>query len=101
MKKIIEIMNYENKKVPIELNDFDNVVKLQIEVITGDEILHVLYKDYSSKIFDSSCLLNNPRIMGFADDLYTIYDITKNINYIDNWNKRKNSYIYKLKEVKK
>ena len=93
MIKSIKIMDYTNRKKCIKIEDFENVVKLRIEVISGDEILHVLYKDYTIKKYDSC----DERIMDFHDDLYTIYDITKNIDFIENWNKRTSSYDYELK----
>lgn len=98
MTKTITIMNYQAKKVPVKIKNFEEVVKLTIEVISGDEILKVLYKDYNIEEYDSCYLLDNCRIMDFQDDLYTIYDITENINYIDSWSKRKNSYDYSFIE---
>ena len=97
MIKTIKIMNYQNKKVNVKIKDFENVVRLRIEVVSGDEILHVLYKDYSVQKYDSAYLLDIGRIMDYHDDLYIIYDITKNIDFIKSWNKRTNSYDYELK----
>lgn len=97
MIKTIKIMNYQNKKANIKIEDFENVVKLRIEVVSGDEILYVLYKDYSERRYDSADLLDINRIMDYHDDLYTIYDKTRNIDFIKNWNKRTNSYDYELK----
>lgn len=93
MKKIITIMDYNNNKRKITIKNFEDVVKMEIEVVSGDEILNVLYKDYSTENYDSS----DCRMMDFADDFYTIYDITKNINYINSWNKRTSSYDFDLK----
>lgn len=99
--KEIEIMDYRSIKVPVKIENFDNVVKLTIEVISGDEILHILYKDYTQEEYDSCYMLHNFRIQGFYDDEYIIYDTTKNIDYINSWSKRKSSYDYELKEGKK
>lgn len=92
MKKIITIMDYDNRKRNITIKNFEDVVRIQIEVISGDEILNILYKDYSTESYDSS----NCRMVNYNDDIYTIYDITKNIDYISNWKKRKSSYNYNL-----
>lgn len=92
----IEIMNYRNDKVPVTIENFNNVVRLIIEVISGDEILHILYKDYTQEEYDSCYMLNDFRINGFYDGEYVIYDTTKNIDYIDSWSKRKSSYDYNL-----
>lgn len=94
--KIIEIMDYNDNKAPVKIKNFENVVRLTIEVVSGDEILHILYKDYTQEEYDSCHMLNNFRMMNFHDDTYIIYDITKNINYIDSWSKRQTSYNYKL-----
>lgn len=88
MKKIIEIMDYENVKRKIKIDDFENVVKLNIKVVTGDEILQIIRKDYSEESYDSCDF----RLRDFLDDYYTIYDITKNINYLKKWKKRTDSY---------
>ena len=84
----IEIMEYDGEKHEVLINKFEDVVKLNIKVVTGDEILCILYKDYTEKEIDSS----DCRITDYFDDYYTIYDITKNINKIEEWSKRKNSY---------
>lgn len=94
--KIIEIMDYNDNKAPVKIENFENVVRLTIEVVSGDEILHVLYKDYTQEEYDSCYMLKNFRMQDYYDDEYIIYDITKNIDYIDSWSKRETSYNYKL-----
>lgn len=94
--KIIEIMNYEDIKVPVKIENFDNVVRLTIEVVSGDEVLHILYKDYTQQEYDSCYMLHDFRINDFYDYKCVIYDITKNIDYINSWSKRKSSYNYNL-----
>lgn len=89
-------MYYDGTKVPVTIENFDNVVRLTIEVISGDEVLHILYKDYKQETYDSCYLLDNYRFENFNDDKYVIYDITKNIDYIDSWTKRESSYNYDL-----
>lgn len=96
MKKTITIMDYNNVKKKVKIDNFDNVVRLEIEVMSGDEILRVLYKDYSVEKYDSS----NSRLMDFNDAFYCIYDITKNINHLDKWKKRTSSYDIRLEENK-
>lgn len=92
MIKVIKIMDYRGKERNIEIKNFENVVKMEIKVLSGDEILNVLYKDYSLEMFDSA----EDRLMDFFDDNYTIYDTTKGIDYIENWSKRTSSYDYDL-----
>lgn len=95
MKKTITIMDYRERKSKVKIDNFENVVRLEIEVISGDEILYVLYKDYTSKKYDSA----NNRVENYLDAFYCIYDITKNIDYLDKWKKRTSSYDIRL-EVK-
>ncbi|NLV90069.1 MAG: hypothetical protein GX032_01155 [Tenericutes bacterium] len=94
MIKEIEIMDYNNIRKIAKVEDFDNVVRLEIKVLSGDEILKILYKDYSVKAFDSA----TNRFEDHLDAYYCIYDITKNINHLDKWNKRTSSYDIKLEE---
>lgn len=93
MKKIINIMDYQGKKSKVKIDNFENVVKLEIEVLSGDEVLYVLYKDYSTEKYDSSDF----RTMDYNDGFYCIYDTTKNVDYIDEWSKRRSSYELELK----
>lgn len=53
MNKKVTIYNYERRPMEIEIPDFDKVVSIFCEVITGDEILHVYYIDGKEKEFDS------------------------------------------------
>lgn len=81
-------MAFDNEKTKIKIDNFEDVVRMNIEVVTGDEILYVLKKDYSQEEYDSG----KCRLIDLNDDEYTIYDTINNINFIDAWNKRKNSY---------
>lgn len=96
MKKIISIMDYKGKKTKVKIDNFENVIKLEIEVLSGDELLYVLYKDYSTERYDSS----DNRFMDYSDAYYCIYDTTKNIDYLDKWKKRTSSYDIRLEENK-
>lgn len=92
--KELEIMDYRCIKVPVKIENFEEVVRLTIEVVSGDEILHILYKDYTEKEYDSCYMLGDFRITGYYDGEYVIYDISKGINDIDKWSKRKDNYDY-------
>lgn len=96
MKKIITITDYNNVKKKVKIDNFEDVVRLEIEVVSGDEILYVLYKDYSAEKYDSS----GCRHTDYLDAYYCIYDITKNINHLDKWKKRTSSYDIRLEENK-
>lgn len=96
MKKVITIMDFDNEKTKIKIDNFEDVVRMNIEVVTGDEILYVLKKDYTQEEYDSG----KCRMIDFCDGGYTIYDTINNINFIDAWNKRKNSYDHKWRYKK-
>ena len=65
----IKILDYSGKASYVDV-DIDKVARMTIRVITGDEILNVIYKDYSVEEFDSS----NSREADFNDFEYEIYD---------------------------
>ncbi len=94
MEKIIEIMDYKDDKKKVKIDNFEDVVRLEIEVISGDELLYILYKDYSVMKYDSS----DCRRLEYNDSFYCIYDITKDIDYLERWNERIDSYNFKKEE---
>ena len=53
MNKKLTIYNYQDKPVEIEIPNFENVAGATCEVISGDEVLTVRYKDGTEKEFDS------------------------------------------------
>lgn len=88
----INIMDYKGETREIEIEDFDNVDLMYIEVISGDEVLTVAYKDGTIQGFDSS----NDRMINYYDETYYIYKFDNEKNAIDdpNFLNRKNSYEY-------
>ena len=68
MDKKVCIRDYRGVKKEIIILGFEEVVELSVKVISGDEILNVLYKNGKSKKFDSS----DYRHMAFYDDGYNI-----------------------------
>lgn len=90
----IEIMNYNDERVSVDIGKKEDIAVIDIQIVSGDEIAHVIYKDYSRKYFDSASLLNNFRIMDYNDAEYEAYNASKENNIIDNpnWLNRKTSY---------
>ena len=84
---------YENFE-EFDIGNLEDIAKITIEVITGDEVAHVIYKDYSTKSFDG-CGMND-RLKDYHDGEYKIYDFEDNENLIDDpkWLNRKTSYDY-------
>ena len=87
---IIELMDYQDKKVTFDIGNIEYVVSIIIEVITGDEIATVLYKNYTTKVFDSS----RTRIDDYFDYKYTLYDVINGVDHLSDeiFLNRKTSY---------
>lgn len=86
----IELLDYASNRVSVDVGDLDDIAKIVISVISGDEVLEVIYKDYTSEVFDSS----TDRMMDFYDDEYEIYNVDEPYNLIDipEFINRKTSY---------
>lgn len=89
--KELELMDYAGHKYPtrIDLDHLDNILQIEITVMTGDEIATVLYGNGTVVEFDSSC--NAPRALDFFDGKYCLY-LVNGINRINEFINRKNSY---------
>ena len=87
--KTLKIMDYDNNVVDTGLElDLDKILRIDIEVLSGDEVATVTFTDGKKKTYDSS----DCRIMDFYDGEYTIYSKSEGINIIDKWEKRESSY---------
>lgn len=91
MGKIKELIlfDFDNNetKTGVDLNNLDDVLRIDIRVISGDEIARITYKNGEVKTFDGT---TEPRLMDFDDGEYCIYHIGVK-NRIDKWLKRENS----------
>lgn len=91
MEKAIEIMDWQGTKTTVKV-DMDKVAAINLEVVSGDEILVVVYKNYTIKKFDSS----HDRRIDFSDGSYVVFNEAKSVNLLedDEWLNRKSSYDY-------
>lgn len=85
---IINLIDYNDCKHPVDIGDLDNIKIMAIHVVTGDEILYVLYKDDTEKVFDSS----DDRMEDFYDGTYPIYAFGHWLIDKDKFINRKTSY---------
>ena len=85
---IINLIDYNNCKHPVDIGDLNNIKTMAIHVVTGDEILHVLYKDDTEKVFDSS----DDRMEDFYEGTYPIYAFGHWFIDKDKFINRKTSY---------
>ena len=96
MNREITIRNYADTKTTVSIPDFEKVVCIFCEVISGDETLNVLYENGDSIDFDSS----EDRIMDYRDDHFIIYlrghkegdFVEGHKDLIDAFSKRETSY---------
>ena len=88
----IKLLDYQDKETLVDVGELDTIGYMEIEVVTGDEILTVVYKDFTSRRFDSS----SDRRMNFNDGRYEIYNTTKAKNALvdPRFIGRKTSYEY-------
>ena len=89
MKELILLDFDDNKtKTGVDLNNLDDILRIDIRVTSGDEMARITYKNGEVKTFDGTI---DPRVMDFDDGEYCIYQAGVK-NDIDEWLKRKNSY---------
>ena len=91
---VIKILDYKSRGKEVDVGELKDIRKMTVDVITGDEILNVTYKDGSYKRFDSS----DDRTRAFYDGNYELYntETEPEINELDNpeWLNRTNySYV--------
>lgn len=93
----IKLLNYRGVPVEVDIGDFNNVARMTMDVVSGDEVLHVMYKNYDVENFDSSDG-NDRRTMDFHDDEYEVYRFDNpGLNILDNekFMNRTSSYWHK------
>ncbi len=84
MIKYIKIMDYVGKKRTVLIDDFENVSCIIIGVLSGDEVMSVIYKSGKMVIYDST----NSRLADCNDGVYPLYikgelDRTDDKTFID------------------
>lgn len=82
------LMDYANNQMDTGfcIDDLSNVFRIDIKVVTGDEIAEVMMKNGKKYCFDSS----STRMMDFFDDEYCIFSPSE--NHLDDFDKRTSSY---------
>lgn len=75
----IKLLDYARNPVEVDVGDIDTIGAMSIEVVTGDEILTVIRKDYSVEKFDSS----HCRDANCRDGYYVIYNAVKGFSLLD------------------
>ena len=90
MKKFV-IRNYANRPVEtnVDLDAMDDIRKMSISIMSGDEILTIEYMDGHTDTIDSA----DDRIYGWFDGSYDIFDRETNYSCLtEEYLNRCNSY---------
>ena len=94
MANILKIMDFNNAltETEIDLDNLEQLSMINVQVISGDEVVTVYFKDGTTKIWDSS----NCRFYDFFDDEYILYSEYKskeeNEKMLSGFFSRKKSY---------
>ena len=88
----IKLLGYKSKTSFVDVGDIEEIESMYIDVISGDEVLVVVYKDYTIKEFNSS----NTRCKDHLDARYPIYNEPIGLNLLkdENFLNRRDSYSY-------
>ena len=74
----IKLLDYKSEIHYADVGDIKEIGSIYIDVISGDEVLVVVYKDYTIKEFDSS----NTRCEDLREGRYLIYNEQLGINFL-------------------
>lgn len=88
----IKLLDYKGTPVEHDVGNIEDIAGMFIIVLSGDETLRVIYKDYSEKYFDSS----KSRMINYLDCSYELYNYLKPEESILNkevFKNRTNSYL--------
>lgn len=92
------LYDYAGNKTIHEVGNLEDIVWITIDIISGDEIATVIYKNYDIEKYDSS----HDRRCDYPDGSYDIYDIRSNLNRIDDWEMRSSNtydYLHKMRDI--
>lgn len=84
----IPLVNWEGKATKTVKVDMDNVKKIWIDVIYGDEHLNIVYKDGTKETISSDHAI----ISGGYDGSYIVYDDAIDLTLNEEWLNCRDSY---------
>lgn len=101
MKEKIKLLNYKNDSQEVEIDDFENVSLILLKVVTGDELLEVIYEGGKVKKIDP---WEFTRMADYPDYEYDIFDrhfgyddLVDGMIFEDEWINRADSYEFEDK----
>lgn len=90
------LLTYDNKccdtGVDITEEGLKKIKRIDIKVLSGDEVATVEYKDGRKEQYDSAIMAHNPRIETFSDDEYCLWKKGDDESNLLMWIFRENSY---------
>lgn len=89
---VLKIVDFSDKVIDtaIDLDAMEDIKKINVSIISGDEVLYVEYMDGRLETIDSC---PSGRIYGFFDGSYTLFDRETGYSHITKeWLSLRNSY---------
>ena len=85
-----DLLGYNNSHHPVEIN-MDDVKRIDIQILSGDEVAIITHNDDSKGIIDP---MAGARMVDFFDDEYTVLNKETGVNLLENssWIGRTDSY---------
>lgn len=85
----LTLLNYKGDKTVVDIENIEDIARMDIDIVSGDEILGMIRKD-----FTKTSVASDQALVSFYDGGYTIYDITDGTNLINDskWLNRTSSY---------
>ena len=95
----MELILYNYRGLPTvhdDIGSIEDIIRIEIEVVTGDEVATVVYDDYSIKYFDSA----HDRIADYYHGSYEIYNFQTGLNLLESWKDRTSDTYDSLSEYR-
>jgi hypothetical protein len=89
----VKLLTWNSKAIEVDVGDIETIGAMRMRVVSGDEILTVIYKDYTISEFDSS----SDRCMNFYDGEYDVYNAETGLNLFNKdvfMNRRRSYWFY-------
>ena len=96
----IKLFDYEAREVEFDVGDINDIGAMTIRVLSGDEVLTVIYKDFTSDTFDSCA---TGRTVGYYDGEYAIYNANTGVNLLNDksfMNRTDSYWFYRMNDWK-
>ena len=83
----LKIMDYAHREYYAQDVPLEDVERVRVKVVSGDEILTIQFKDGETRILDVADVNDDHRLIGFYDGEYSVSN-----KELADWNNRKDTY---------